>query len=58
MKMKVKIKQDWQDEEEKTLPIKGGSHWVADTVTLGLGGSREMNPSTDPMGIKAQKDAE
>lgn len=56
--MKVKIKQDWQDEEEKTLPIKGGSHWVADTVTLGLGGSREMNPSTDPMGIKAQKDAE
>lgn len=34
---------------------------VADTVTLGGGGgerSREMNPPTDPMGSKAQKDVE
>lgn len=45
MKMKVKIKEDGQDEEEKTseggLPIKGSSHRVTDTVILGWWGGAE-----------------
>lgn len=45
LKMKVKIKEDGQDEEEKTseggLPIKGSSHRVTDTVILGWWGGAE-----------------
>lgn len=36
-----KDQEDWQDEEEKTLQLKEGSHWVTDTVTLGLGEQRD-----------------